>query len=177
MIQIKIEQLNDVTAWNEWKKWLQECTIKTRELIERVQRGEKPEFDNKLYRRKKDYFFSIEGPFNGKCAYCESQIIDGRNADIDHYRPKALVTDEKDKPVTIRFDDGHTDTHPGYYWLAYEWHNLLPACKYCNQLTKLKYSTVGKKNRFPIRGNYAMHPGEERSEQPLLLHPVFDDPS
>ena len=121
MIQIKIEQINDFAAWQEWKKWLQDCTMKTRKLIESVQQGEKPVFDDRLYKKKKDYFFSTEGPYKGKCAYCESQIIDGRSADIDHYRPKALVTDENDKLVTIRFEDGHTSTHPGYYWLAYDW--------------------------------------------------------
>src|SRR5689334_19247956 len=43
--------------------------------------------------------------FNGKCAYCESPIGPGAYADLENFRPKLQ-----------------------YWWLTYEWSNLLPAC-------------------------------------------------
>jgi hypothetical protein len=39
-------------------------------------------------------------------------------------------------------NDGDALTQPGYYWLAYEWSNLLISCQLCNQ--------EFKKNRFPL---------------------------
>ena len=53
--------------------------------------------------------------YHHKCAYCETG---GGKADIEHYRPKGSVKEE--------------DTHSGYYWLAYEWSNLIPSCVKCS---------------------------------------------
>jgi hypothetical protein len=42
--------------------------------------------------------------------------------------------------------------HPGYYWLAYEWTNLLPSCYDCNSFRR--HGTMkagpGKNERFPV---------------------------
>lgn len=105
----------------------------------------------------------------GKCAYCERHC----KAEIEHYRPKAKVT-----------EDG---THPGYYWLCYEWSNLLPSCHECN-------GSGGKLNKFPVKGVRVTAPPLLTSglpdpaqfsaqnsplidEQPYLLHPEIDNPS
>lgn len=106
--------------------------------------------------------------YHGKCAYCEQYC----KAEIEHYRPKKGVTGEP--------------AHPGYYWLCYEWSNLVPSCRYCN-------TEGGKGNQFPIAGNrvtapaflsdgapdealYSAHTAQLAGEKPLLLHPEIDDP-
>ncbi len=110
--------------------------------------------------------------FHAKCAYCESILID--DWDVEHFRPKGKVTERKD--------------HPGYYWLAYEWHNLYPSCKHCNESRVDKASwddstsggTGGKMNQFPLADETmrAMSPQDDiTKEQPLLFDPCADDPS
>lgn len=107
--------------------------------------------------------------YHGKCAYCETFT----KAEIEHYRPKKAVDEAPD--------------HNGYYWLCYEWSNLIPSCHDCN-------TSGGKGNKFPIEGNRVMAPSFRLdrslatsdnvangpvliSEQPLLLHPEVDDPA
>lgn len=104
--------------------------------------------------------------YHHKCAYCESLC----KAEIEHYRPKAAVTGEG----------------IGYYWLCYEWSNLIPSCHECN-------ASGGKGNRFPVRGQRTVPPTLEADgtigsldflagqsplidEDPYLLHPEIDDP-
>ena len=92
-----------------------------------------------------------------KCVYCELVRGRRREIDVEHFRPKAQVAEDK--------------THLGYWWLAYEWENLLYACKYCNQ----EY----KKNHFPLlpQGKRAMGPGDDLlQELPMLLNPYEDEP-
>ena len=93
-------------------------------LVKRMRRllTEKEEhaFDSHWYRNKsKAPLFEL---YRYKCAYCEGNFQHSEAAlEIDHYRPKSKVTG--------------TD-HVGYYWLAYEWSNLLPACKTCKWIQK-----------------------------------------
>ncbi len=105
--------------------------------------------------------------YYNKCAYCE---IKEYKPEIEHYRPKGGVTGLK---------------HPGYYWLCYEWTNLLPSCHYCN-------TDEGKRNHFPIKGRRVRKPAfidgnldkqkckaecsPLRDERPYLLHPEIDSP-
>lgn len=69
---------------------------------------------------------ALEAIYHGKCAYCELRPM-GSPPQVEHFRPKNGV-------ATIQ--------HTGYYWLAYEWSNLLLACANCNSR---------KGNHFPIR--------------------------
>ncbi|SDM66105.1 HNH endonuclease family protein [Kriegella aquimaris] len=66
--------------------------------------------------------------YNNKCAFCENDTTAGASLQVEHYRPKAKVTEEAN--------------HPGYYWLGYEWSNLLYSCSKCNR---------SKANFFPIK--------------------------
>jgi uncharacterized protein (TIGR02646 family) len=52
---------------------------------------------------------ALEALFNGKCAYCESEINSVSYTHIEHYRPKSK-----------------------YHTLCFEWTNLLLACARCN---------------------------------------------
>lgn len=66
--------------------------------------------------------------YNNKCAFCENDTTAGASLQVEHFRPKAYVADD--------------ENHPGYYWLGYEWSNLLYACSKCNR---------SKGNFFPIK--------------------------
>ena len=67
--------------------------------------------------------------YHNKCAYCEGKVKPAQNQpNIDHYRPK-----DKIKSV---------ENHKGYYWLGYEWTNLLHTCTNCN---------IIKSNQFPLK--------------------------
>ncbi len=181
MRRIKLQPLNTPS----WKLWLNACKKETQELIESVDRGEKPEFKANLYGRKsikKEYFASKDAPFYGKCAYCESYIVDFQHVDIEHFRPKGGITDENDNQVILKDDLGNPTQdamgepkpHPGYYWLAYNWQNLLPSCTICNQPSSAGSKKIGKHNRFPVDGNHAQKPEDVESEQPLLINPASD---
>ncbi len=90
-----------------------------------------------------------------KCCYCECKIPESYN-DVEHYRPKGRADRHP----------GSGDTH-GYWWLAFDWDNLLFACSLCNR--------SGKNDQFPLRfGSFALQPEQlplER-EHPLLIDPA-----
>ncbi len=101
-----------------------------------------------------------------KCAFCESELKNDFG-EIEHYRPKNRSETEAK----------NCDKRNSYYWLAFSWDNLLPACKRCN----------GKKsNCFDIEGEYKEYQGENLEnlhlvtqeynevEKPKLLHPEYD---
>lgn len=91
-----------------------------------------------------------------KCCYCERKRELKRESDVEHYRPKAKVTEDP--------------SHPGYWWLAYDWTNYLYACKPCNE--------AHKKNHFPllIDGIRATGPDDNlNSEKPALINPIDDN--
>lgn len=113
--------------------------------------------------------------YKNKCAYCESKIEHCASLQVEHYRPKAKVEEDK--------------THDGYYWLGCEWSNLLLACPACN-------GKGAKGNKFPLKPNgqrvYEGNPLDNLGnwlrinclthdlvlllECPLLLNPELDEP-
>lgn len=89
-----------------------------------------------------------------KCAYCEGTKSEGFSVRIDHYRPKDKVEtiqrtangnikyDKNDKAIRVNVLNDTTQLqHKGYYWLGFEWTNLLPSCERCNG---------NKSNLFPL---------------------------
>lgn len=89
--------------------------------------------------------------FHGKCAYCDATLEHVAWGDVEHFRPKAEVTEDA--------------SHPGYYWLAYDPDNYLPSCQKCNQ-------GDAKKNRFPVSGTRARRPTDSlAAENADLLTP------
>ncbi|MCT4600045.1 MAG: hypothetical protein N4A32_04025 [Marinifilaceae bacterium] len=141
-----------------------------------VVRKNKSEIKETIYR---DVYKTVDGnrsrvedklslTYYNKCAYCERIC----KADIEHYRPKLKVSEDS--------------SHDGYYWLCYEWTNLIPSCITCNR-------DGGKHNHFPILGTRVFNPPElvnreldlEKfkankspliDEKPYLLHPEIDNP-
>ena len=127
-------------------------------------------FPFKAY-KEKPIVDALNEHFGYKCAYCESSYGPTAPVDIEHYRPKGEIVED------------NTRIRPGYYWLASDWENLLPACRDCNSPRKHKFRNTGvelrgKANAFPIANprERAKKPGEEHLEQRLLLHPYRDDP-
>jgi len=105
--------------------------------------------------------------YHSKCAYCE----DYSTVYIEHYRPKGRVIQTN---------------HGGYFWLCYEWSNLLPTCHECNKIAG------GKGDKFPVKKTHiilkdCLENGElssdkinaiylNQQEEPYLLHPEIDEP-
>ena len=76
---------------------------------------------------------------------------------MEHFRPK----------MGYMQDDNDQFHRPGYFWLGYEWSNLMYSCKNCN--------ADYKKNFFPLKDN-AKRVNPEVSfsindEEPLLVNP------
>jgi uncharacterized protein (TIGR02646 family) len=125
----------------------------------------------KLYAKDQDVKTALSNLFGNKCAYCEC-TLGNQDLHTEHFRPKALV-DAADNP-----------TEEGYWWLAADWKNLLPACTHCNRSPGMDHQTLtpgesGKKNRFPLfdEAARAKTPGLEGNERPKLLDPTVDEPA
>jgi hypothetical protein len=157
-----------LTSDQRWARWQKDCQKATGDLHSAAETGQDLEFNGNLYKRLKTELFGKDSPFYGKCVYCECYIGDFQHGDVEHFRPKAAVTDEVDQPVL---------GHPGYYWLAYDWQNLLPACEICNQPSKIGDRKIGKHCRFPVIGQHAYCEAEIEAERPLLINPASTNPN
>lgn len=164
----------------KWKRWQTDCEKATNDLKVSVANGKRKEVDSKLYGRKsirEEYFFCKSAPFYGKCVYCETLISRTSEGDIEHFRPHGAASDENWDPVTITDDRGQTVPHPGYYWLAYNWTNLVPACQTCNRAGKIGDRRIGKSIRFPVAKAHISSPdGDLATEEPLLINPASGNP-
>jgi hypothetical protein len=153
-----------------WKDWVVRSRRARDELMEKYHPGDQVTLDALLYQEIKPLLLEL---FYSKCAYCESEIDSSQPGDVEHYRPKAGVRDTKGV-VRVRIQGTEVD-HPGYWWLAYDWHNLLPACNDCNRRRKhgVEKEQAGKGEYFDVRGTRAVLPGDNLTlEQPLLLDPA-----
>ncbi len=161
-----------------WKDWRRRCEKARNKIIDAYKAGKDIKINEDLYKEMKvDVYMHYDQPFRGKCAYCDRDIYN-QHGDVEHFRPKGGVTDASDVPVT-RIIRGVKESHPGYYWLVYDLSNLLPACIRCNQISG-KFTSgklIGKWNRFPVKGFRAWKPGDEKREEPLLINPMFVDPT
>jgi hypothetical protein len=147
---------------------------KAREDLESQLRPE-PESKDRVYREFKKWLG--EHFFGEKCAYCEGPLGAQTSGAAEHWRPKGRVEERDNDGRWRRVKHGEADTnHPGYWWMAFSWENLVPACAECN---------AQKGNKFPIAGDRVFDPGRardaaelDRLERPLLLHPFRgDDPA
>jgi hypothetical protein len=174
VIRINITEPTDAV----WTRWRKDCAKQEPSVTDAMTKMMAPAI-SELYKRKsvkQKHYASITGLFHGKCAYCETYVTQFQKGDIEHYRPKLGVTDEKDSAVTVDYGWGPTN-HMGYFWLAYNWRNLLLVCADCNQPSTVGTDKVGKHNRFPVTGSYALGPVDVPNEQPLLINPLEEEPS
>jgi hypothetical protein len=156
-------------ADEEWTKWHEDARKAIAALEERYGQGA-IEIREELYKRAMPFLLKI---FEGKCAYCESLINNTQPGDVEHYRPKGRIRDLNG--VIVKIKNSETE-HPGYWWLCYEWSNLLPSCIDCN---RRRYhpegEAAGKADLFPIAGTRAEKPTDSLAlEQALLLNPTED---
>jgi uncharacterized protein (TIGR02646 family) len=93
----------------------------------------------------------------GKCCYCETQFrVPYSYPHVEHWRPKSSSRQRRNDK----------SEWPGYYWLAYEWENLLLSCAFCN--------SVNKSDIFPLRNPAARaknHRMSVQAERPSILKP------
>jgi hypothetical protein len=193
--------MGEQLAW--WTAWAKKADAAAQAVIDKWERtGEissKKDFDDEIWGELKDWF--LKNFFNYKCGYCETGMGRQRR-EAEHYRPKAGVKYRQGglKRLATARGEGAVGpvTHPGYFWLAYHWMNLVPCCSLCN-------SGGGKNNQFPVAlahvllhaltaeelqqhaeppracakraGYYYLSPAYlDRLEEPLLLHPFVDEP-
>lgn len=162
----------------DWDDWFRRCTEAKDKLIESYRNGGDIVINSALYGEMKvNIFMNYDHPFRGKCAYCERDIHN-QHGDIDHFRPKGRVVDHPRKIVS-QLIAGVEKAHPGYFWMVYDWQNLLPCCIRCNQPTSkfTEGNGIGKWDYFPVNGFRAWEPGEENQEEPLLINPIHVDPT
>lgn len=104
----------------------------------------------------------LEKQFHNKCAYCETEYLATSDTWIEHYRPKSE-----------------------YYWLAYEWSNLIPTCTKCNRKKKDYFPLINAKNKVRkpplLSGKLDISKCKADTsplidEQPFVLHPKIDNP-
>jgi len=111
--------------------------------------------------------------YHNKCAYCEGLANNAKSGtEMDHYRPKNGI-----KGI---------NNHKGYYWLGYEWTNLLPTCEKCNGKKSNQFPLQDEKQRisdnleiegFIKSGKFIwdnFHISKLTRENPLLLNPEID---
>jgi len=200
MIRISVTEPNT----DEWKKWRKKCSDAQTLIIEEMKewlakwvnipnpteeqlkekRAEKPKVKESVYNDKKikqNFYVDPKGPFRGRCVYCETSIEESRQpGHLDHFRPKGSVRDRSSaQDITISIN-GTAVSHPGYYWLCYDWRNLLPTCHECNSpSTGRTGEKFGKHDFFPIEDEHkrAAQPGDESTETPLLINPLEEEPA
>jgi 5-methylcytosine-specific restriction endonuclease McrA len=160
-----------------------ECSNHLTDIITLIRSGDpvrikegKDKISSKYYRgyhnspsgEPEDVAVALRDLYDKKCAFCESKRFAPQ---VEHFRPKRRVTE---------------GSVLGYYWLCYEWTNLLPVCGDCN---------LAKGNSFPILtgGTRVADPtfltnGDLdtahnkydhqtlREERPKLLHPEYSNP-
>jgi hypothetical protein len=163
----------------QWTAWIDETITETNKNLSLIQRNRRISYKAKLYKKMRQVIFD---GFYGKCAYCEAKFILTETGDVEHYRPKGAVTDERDQRIMITIRGKRPKPHPGYYWLAYDWKNLLPSCSLCNRPSRPRAGLrIGKGTRFPVLSStlkygHARSPGDLPKELPVFIHPVFEDP-
>jgi uncharacterized protein (TIGR02646 family) len=133
------------------------------QLQDRYNKGERnfsaEDFKSNIYGHA-DVKTALIDSHHRKCCYCEAAFTHAAHGDVEHFRPKAGWV-----------QDSEPLNKPGYYWLAYDWDNLLFSCQICNQ--------TYKRNHFPLldattRAN--SHQQAIAGEQPLLIHPANENP-
>ncbi len=110
--------------------------------------------------------------YGEKCAFCESKIGVGSAIQVDHYRPKNGVIEDS--------------AHRGYYWLGYEWTNLISICSKCNR-SKSHHFPIGLSgnrvythpvdiNGEPNKEDFKIISSILQNEKPQLINPEIQNP-
>ena len=112
------------------------------------------DFDNKIYGAH-SVKQSLKKIQHKKCCFCEGKSNAQSYGDVEHFRPKGAVKQDKSS----------NRLYPGYYWLTYCWNNLYFSCQICNG---------NKSTLFPLENpNFRArsHHDDVADEKPLLIDP------
>jgi len=124
-------------------------------------RQERLNFDTSLLKEVKVDLLNM---CNNKCAYCESRVGVVSFGDVENFRPKAGARGFN--------SDEYAPMH--YWWLAYEWDNLLISCQICNQKYKRDFFPVEDEKR---RAKVGVKGNDLITEGALLIDPCLDNPA
>lgn len=123
----------------------------------------KSEVNSKYYRgENSEVVIALQKIYGKKCAFCECEL---QKPEIEHFRPQNLNQ---------------------YYWLGYEWTNLLPICEICNGAKGDKFPIMGIsacdiKHFLDVSTNLDKNLCKANStillaEKSLLIHPELENP-
>jgi hypothetical protein len=119
-----------VISLPELRRWAETSACSTQALLHEFDARETSinstwqrdlSFKPEIWKRARDALAKI---FHSKCTACESRVGVGSFVNVTHFRPKARVLEDK--------------SSQGYWWLAYDWGNLLILCERCEKLKRAK---------------------------------------
>ncbi|MBL8683157.1 MAG: hypothetical protein JNK05_28575 [Myxococcales bacterium] len=161
---------DDDAAQRWWRAWLAKAE-RARDAFEKSRKtSAEPEFNSAVWKELKEWL--MQGPFQGKCGYCESLVTTNDYGDAEHYRPKGAVN-KLDGGSWVPVVVGRKP-HGGYWWLAYDWTNLFPACAKCNSGHKGENFPTAKTHVRATSRTVKKWTSDalDKEEEPLLLHPM-----
>jgi hypothetical protein len=158
----------------QWKTWREQARGAMDQLVNHYHLGDDVELQDQFYKAAMPFLLQL---FHGKCAYCETVISSNQPGDVEHYRPKGRIRDQAGKVIKVVVNNTEIE-HPGYWWLAYDWRNLLPSCIDCNRRRRHGEDSIaaGKAEYFEVRGKRAVLPTDDLTqEHALLLDPSSEN--
>lgn len=140
---------------------LRRAAVETQDLWTVYDAGGQPQVKSGVYNAP-DVKAALLVAQHEKCAFCETRDTRSPGA-VEHFRPKHGWKQQRSDSLN----------RPGYFWLGYEWSNLLFSCTMCND-------TGHKGNLFPLSDPSKRARPRAQSiaaEDPLLINPYEEDPS
>ena len=138
-----------------------------KEIADLVPNHKSNDFNRDLYKKFKVMIWEQQ---HKKCAFCEKKINSSDDGQLEHYRPKTEVCDEKDVLISRN----------AYWWLAYDHKNFLVSCFTCNNIKGSRFTLFDEQTRETAKdldGIVALtEKGSLGNEMPLIINPRFQDP-
>lgn len=122
-----------------------------REIIENKAYISKGKYNSRY--KKNDVKTELANLYKNKCAFCEQKV---ERFDVEHFRPKSI-----------------------YYWLAFSWDNLLPACPVCNGNKTNYFKTLKRRVRFreeDYKNIHKLSKQYDAEEESLFFNPESENP-
>jgi hypothetical protein len=159
--------IDTFTPSEEWQQRAREATA---ELLEKTTWDEKLDYIKRHSAIWKDLGKELIAHFGNKCWYTDAANY-GARLDVEHFRPKAKTVELNVEDCQEAADDLLLKlTEPkreGYWWLAFEYENLLLCAQVMNR--------EEKRNLFPLHKSSVVasgaHPNAWRTEIPVFLDP------
>jgi hypothetical protein len=152
------------------EEWQQRARQATTELEEKVTRDDKLDYIRRHASIWKDLGSELRTHFGNKCWYTDASNY-GSRLDVEHFRPKAKTVELNPEDYEEAGDDLllklSEPEREGYWWLAFEYENLLLCAQVMNR--------EEKRNFFPLHRASVVASGANRNAWRTEI-PVFLDP-